>query len=101
MVIISKKKKQERRYQFGYVSLFFKKMNVLTKSWECKVCKQLFTGEHDLRRHKENKCEEVKTTITCQRKKLKRMVNKSDKAFYGGAMWSRWRATVKCEKWKV
>ena len=41
-------------------------------------------GEN-LTRHKESECEGVKTTIICQGKKVKRMVNKSDKAFYGGA----------------
>ena len=25
---------------------YIKKMNVLTQSWECEVCKQLFTREH-------------------------------------------------------
>ena len=61
---------------------YIKKMDVLTQSWECEVCKQLFTREHDLRRHKERECEGVKTTIICQGKKEKRMPSKSEKVFY-------------------
>ena len=61
---------------------YIKKMNVLTQSWECKVCKQLFTQEHDLRRHKENECGGVKTKIICRGKKVKRMASKSEKVFY-------------------
>ena len=64
---------------------YIKKMDVLTQRWECEVLRQLFTREHHLRRHKENECEGVKTKIICEGKKVKRMVNKSDNSFYGGA----------------
>ena len=42
-------------------------------------------GEN-LRRHKENESEGVKTKIICERKKVKRMLNKSNKALYRGAL---------------
>ena len=61
---------------------FIKKMDVLTQSWECEVCRQLFTREYHLRRHKAQECEGVKTTIICQGKKVKRMPSKSEKVFY-------------------
>ena len=64
---------------------YIKSLDVLTQSWECEVCRQSFTLREYLTRHKENECEGVKKTIICQGKKVKRMVNKSDKAFYGGA----------------
>ena len=61
---------------------YIKKMDVLTQSWECEVCKQLFTREYHLRRHKERECEGVKTTIICPGKKVKRIPSKSEKVFY-------------------
>ena len=62
---------------------YIKKMDILTQSWECEVCKQLFTRKHDLRRHKELECEGVNTTIICQGEKVKRMPSESEKVFYG------------------
>ena len=61
---------------------YIKKMDVLTQSWECEVCRQLFTREYHLRRHKAQECEGVKTTIICQGKKVKRIPSKSEKVFY-------------------
>ena len=61
---------------------YIKKMDVLTQSWECEVCKQLFTREYHLRRHKAQECEGVKTTIICQGKKVKRIPSMSEKVFY-------------------
>ena len=61
---------------------YIKKMDVLTQSWECEVCKQLFTREYHLRRHKAQECEGVKTTIICQGKKVKRIPSNSEKVFY-------------------
>ena len=61
---------------------YIKKMNVLTQSWEYEVCKQLFTRGENLTRHKENECEGVKTKITCQGKKIKRIASMSEKVFY-------------------
>ena len=45
---------------------YIKKMNVLTQSWECEVCRQLFTQECSLRRHKEQECKGVKTKKKCE-----------------------------------
>ena len=44
-----------------------------------------FTLREHLTRHKENEWEGIKTTIICRVKKVKRMINSSDKAFYRGA----------------
>ena len=86
---------------------YIKKMDILTQSFECEVCKQLFTRERNLRRHKESDCEGVKTTIICQGKKVKRMVNKSEnrvdrvhvgvdgEAHTSRAMWSRRGAAIR------
>ena len=61
---------------------FIKKMNVLTQSWECEVCRQLFTRGENLARHKAQECDGVKTTIICRGKKVKRIPSKSEKVFY-------------------
>ena len=64
---------------------YIKSLDVLTQRLECEVCRQSFTRREHLTRHKENECKGVKTKIICRGKKVKRMVNSSDKAFYGGA----------------
>ena len=61
---------------------YIKKMDVLTQSWECEVCNQLFTRGENLARHKAQECEGVKTTIICPGKKVKRIPSKSEKVFY-------------------
>ena len=61
---------------------YIKKMDVLTQSWECEVCKQLFTRGGNLAGHKERECEGVKVKIICEGNKVKRIPSKSDKVFY-------------------
>ena len=61
---------------------YIKKMDVLTQSWECEVCKQLFTRGDNLASHKERECEGVKVKIICEGKKVKRIPSKSEKAIY-------------------
>ena len=58
-------------------------MDVLTQSWECEVCKQLFTQGENLTRQKQKECEGVKTTIICQGEKERCMPSESEKVFYG------------------
>ena len=61
---------------------YIKKMDVLTQSWECEVCKQLFTRVKSLAKHMERECEGVKVKIICEGKKMKRKPSKSEKVFY-------------------
>ena len=64
---------------------YIKQMNALCNRWECKGCRQIFTRNEDLARHlKEERCAGGKTKIICSGGKFKRILNSSEKVFYGG-----------------
>ena len=64
---------------------YVKKMDVLCKRWECKVCKQIFSRNEDLTRHlKEERCTGGKTKIISSGGKFRYILNSSEKVFYGG-----------------
>ena len=70
----------------GSHCFYIKKMDELCKRWECKGCKQIFTRNEDLKRYlKEERCTRGKTKIICSGGKFKRILNSSQKVFYGGA----------------
>ena len=70
---------------FGGHCFYIKKMDVLTQRWECLACKQVFTRNNDLTRHtSDGSCNGGKTKIICNGKKFKRILNSSEKVFYGG-----------------
>ena len=57
----------------------------MCQDWECKRCKQIFKKSCNLTRHlKEDRCTGRKTKIICLGKKFKRILNSSEKVFYGG-----------------
>ena len=64
---------------------YIKKMDVLCQSWECVGWKQIFTHSSHLDRHLSGgSCNGGKTKIICNGKKFKRLLNSSEKVFYGG-----------------
>ena len=64
---------------------YINKIDVLCQNWECKGCKQIFKKSCNLTRHlKEDTCIGGKTKLICSGRKFKRMLNSSEKVFYGG-----------------
>ena len=64
---------------------YINKIDVLCQNWECKGCKQIFKKSCNLTRHlKEDRCTGGKTKLICSGKKFKRILNSSEKVFYGG-----------------
>ena len=64
---------------------YIKKMDVLCGRWECKGRRQTFTRSEDLIRHlKEERYTGGKMKIICPGGKFRRILNSSEKAFYGG-----------------
>ena len=65
--------------------LYIKGIDVLSKRWECKSCRQIFTRNENLIRHlKDERCTGRKTKIICSGGKFKHISNSSEKVFYGG-----------------
>ena len=64
---------------------YIKDIESLTKHWECLGCNQRFTTHSNYNRHvTENLCTGGQTKIICDGKKVKLIMNSSDKVFYGG-----------------
>ena len=64
---------------------YIKKMDVLSKWWECEGCRQIFTRNEDLTRClKEERCTGGKTKIVCPGGKFRHILNSSEKVFNGG-----------------
>ena len=64
---------------------YIKNMDVLCQNWECKGCKQIFKQSNNLTKHlKEDRCTGGKTKLICSGRKFQRILNSSEKVFYGG-----------------
>ena len=64
---------------------YINKIDVLCQNWECKGCKQVFKKSCNLTSHlKEDRCTGGKTKLFCSGKKFQRILNSSEKVFYGG-----------------
>ena len=64
---------------------YINKIDVLCQNWECKGCKQIFKQSNNLTRHlTDGSCNGGKTKLICNGKKFKRILNSSEKVFYGG-----------------
>ena len=60
-------------------------MNFLTKTWECFGCGQRFNDHHNYNRHlTSGTCDGGKTKLLCPGEKFERIMNSSEKVFYGG-----------------
>ena len=64
---------------------FIKDIELLTKIWECSGCQQRFNRHDNYNRHvTSGTCEGGKTKIICPGRKFERIMNSSEKVFYGG-----------------
>ena len=64
---------------------YINKIDVLCQNWECKGCKQIFKQSNSLAAHlKEDRCTGGKIKLICSGRKFKRILNSSEKVFYGG-----------------
>ena len=63
---------------------YINKIDVLCQNWECKGCKQIFKQSNTLTTHlKEGRCTGGCTMLICSGRKFKRILNSSEKVFYG------------------
>ena len=64
---------------------FIKDIELLTKLWECAGCKQRFNNHDNYNRHVTGGiCSGGKTKLICPGEKFERIMNSSEKVFYGG-----------------
>ena len=64
---------------------YINKIDVLCQNWECKGCKQIFKKSCNLTRHlTDGSCNGGETKLICLERKFKRILNSSEKVFYGG-----------------
>ena len=64
---------------------FIKDINVLTNHWECEGCHYRFSYHQNYNRHvHENRCTGGQSKLLCPGEKFKRIMNSSEKVFYGG-----------------
>ena len=64
---------------------FIKDIELLTKLWECAGCKQRFNNHDNYNRHVTGGiCTGGKTKLICPGEKFERIMNSSEKVFYGG-----------------
>ena len=64
---------------------FIKDIELLTKLWECAGCQQRFNKHDNYNRHvTSGTCSGGKTKLICPGEKFERIMNSSEKVFYGG-----------------
>ena len=64
---------------------FIKDIELLTKTWECDGCGQRFNRHDNYNRHLTGgTCDGGKTKLICPGEKFERIMNSSEKIFYGG-----------------
>ena len=64
---------------------FIKDIELLTKLWECVGCQQRFNKHVNYNRHVTGgTCDGGKTKLICPGRKFERIMNSSEKVFYGG-----------------
>ena len=64
---------------------FIKDIELLTKLWECSGCNQRFNDHRNYNRHlTSGTCDGGKTKLICPGEKFERILNSSEKVFYGG-----------------
>ena len=64
---------------------FIKDVSLLTKTWECGGCWQRFNRHDNYNRHiTSGTCDGGKTKLICPGEKFERIMNSSEKVFYGG-----------------
>ena len=67
------------------VIVLHKDIELLTKTWECVGCRQRFNRHDNYNRHVTGgTCGGGKTKLICPGEKFERIMNSTEKVFYGG-----------------
>ena len=80
-----KQAEEDNRYSRQGHCFFIKDIKLLTKTWECGGCGQRFNRHDNYNRHVTGgTCGGGKTKLICPGEKFERIMNSTEKAFYGG-----------------
>ena len=76
---------KDNRYSRQGHCFFIKDIELLTKTWECVGCRQRFNRHDNYNRHVTGgTCGGGKTKLICPGEKFERIMNATEKVFYGG-----------------
>ena len=76
---------EDNRYSRQGHCFFIKDIELLTKTWECVGCRQRFNRHDNYNRHVTGgTCGGGKTKLICPGEKFERIMNSTEKVFYGG-----------------
>ena len=76
---------KDNRYSRQGHCFFIKDIELLTKTWECVGCRQRFNRHDNYNRHVTGgTCGGGKTKLICPGEKFERIMNSTEKVFYGG-----------------
>ena len=76
---------KDNRYSRQGHCFFIKDIELLTKTWECVGCRQRFNRHDNYNRHiTGGTCGGGKTKLICPGEKFERIMNSTEKVFYGG-----------------
>ena len=76
---------KNKRYSRQGHCFFIKDIELLTKTWECVGCRQRFNRHDNYNRHVTGgTCGGGKTKLICPGEKFERIMNSTEKVFYGG-----------------
>ena len=80
-----KQAEEDNRYSRQGHCFFIKDIELLTKTWECVGCGQRFNRHDNYNRHGTGgTCGRGKTKLICPGEKFERIMNSTEKVFYGG-----------------
>ena len=80
-----KQAEKDNRYLRQGHCFFIKDIELLTKTWECVGCRQGFNRHDNYNRHVTGgTCDGGKTKLICPGEKFERIMNSTEKVFYGG-----------------
>ena len=80
-----KQAEKDNRYSRQGHCFFIKDIELLTKTWECVGCRQRFNRHDNYNRHVTGgTCGGGKTKLICPGEKFERIMNSTEKVFYGG-----------------
>ena len=80
-----KQAEEDNRYSRQGHCFFIKDIELLTKIWECVGCGQRFNRHDNYNRHvTDGTCGGGKTKLICPGEKFERIMNSTEKVFYGG-----------------
>ena len=80
-----KQAEKDNRYLRQGHCFFIKDIELLTKTWECVGCRQRFNRHDNYNRHVTGgTCDGGKTKLICPGEKIERIMNSTEKVFYGG-----------------